>query len=299
MNIYIKSILIKIAIPFAPLLKKFPKTVWRIRYWKDYKKIINLKKPQSFMEKIVWLSLHSDTSMWGKLADKYKVREYVIDRCGEQYLNKVYGIYKSAFDIDYNLLPNSFVLKTTNGCATNILVRDKTLLNKKDTNKKLNKWLKFPYGELTGQLHYTQTTPLIIAEKFLKQTEERKQSLTDYKFFCFNGVPRFVVIYSDREENTHNYSVMVYDMDWNAYPRYVNSRCPLSDIFPRPAALEEMILIASRLSATFPFVRVDLYLIDGHPIFGEMTFTPDVISNITLKLTDQMSKWIDITTLKQ
>ena len=133
----------------------------------------------------------------------------------------------------------------------------------------------------------------------MEQTKKSEQSLIDYKFFCFNGVPKYVVIYSDREENTHNYSVIVYDMDWNAYPEFVNSRCPISDIIPRPSALEEMISIASRLSEPFPFVRVDLYLINGSPIFGEMTFTPDVISNITPELTDQMSKWIDITSLKQ
>ena len=118
-------------------------------------------------------------------------------------------------------------------------------------------------------------------------------------FFALMEFLNMFVIYSDREENTHNYSVMVYDMDWNAYPEFVNSRCPISDIIPRPSALEEMISIASRLSEPFPFVRVDLYLINGSPIFGEMTFTPDVISNITPELTDQMSKWIDITSLKQ
>ena len=141
--------------------------------------------------------------------------------------------------------------------------------------------------------------PQIIVERYLINEEDPTKALPDYKFFCFNGVPKYVVIYSDREENTHNYSVMVYDMDWNAYPEFVNSRCPISDIIPRPSALEEMISIASRLSEPFPFVRVDLYLINGSPIFGEMTFTPDVISNITPELTDQMSKWIDITSLKQ
>ena len=299
MNIFIKSVITKVAIPFAPLLKKTPDTIWKIRYWKDYKKIINLGNPKSFMEKIIWLSLYSDTSMWNQLADKYRVREYVIEKCGEKYLNKIYGVYSSTSEIEYDLLPQSFVLKTTNSCATNIIVRDKTLLNKKETNQKLNRWLKFPYGELTGQLHYTQTTPLILAEKFLKQTENSKQSLIDYKFFCFGGVPKYVVLHSDRQENTHNFSAMVYDMEWKAYPEFVNSRCPISEILPRPSALKEMISIASRLSAPFPFVRVDLYLINGSPIFGEMTFTPDVISSITTELTDQMSKWIHIPNSKQ
>lgn len=298
MNIFIKSVITNVAIPFAPLLKKTPDTIWKIRYWKDYKKSINLKNPKSFMEKIIWLSLYSDTSMWSQLADKYRVREYVRERCGEKYLNQIYGVYSSTSEIDYDLLPQSFVLKTTNSCATNIIVRDKTVINKKETNQKLNRWLKFPYGELTGQLHYAQTTPLILAEKFLQQTEDNKQSLIDYKFFCFGGVPKYVVLHSDRQENTHNFSAMVYDMEWKAYPEFVNSHCPVSEIVPRPSALKEMISIASCLSAPFPFVRVDLYLINGSPIFGEMTFTPDVISSITTELTDQMSKWIHIPNFK-
>ena len=95
MNIFIKSVLIKAATPFSPLLKKFPNIIWKIRYCKDYKKFPNLKKPQSFMEKILWLSLYSDTSMWSKLADKYRVREYVIDRCGEQYLWYIQFSYRN------------------------------------------------------------------------------------------------------------------------------------------------------------------------------------------------------------
>ena len=197
MNIFIKSVLIKIATPFSPLLKKFPNIIWKIRYCKDYKKFPNLKKPQSFMEKILWLSLYSDTSMWSKLADKYRVREYVIDRCGEQYVNKIYGIYNSAIEIDYSLLPKSFVLKTTNSCATNIIVKDKNILNIKETNHKLNKWLKFPYGELTGQLHYTQIEPLIIAEKFMEflnmslfiQTGKKTHIIIRLWFMTWIGMP--------------------------------------------------------------------------------------------------------------
>ena len=136
------------------------------------------------MEKILWLSLYSDTSMWSKLADKYRVREYVIDRCGEQYVNKIYGIYNSAIEIDYSLLPKSFVLKTTNSCATNIIVKDKNILNIKETNHKLNKWLKFPYRELTGQLHYTQIEPLIIAEKFMEQTKKANNHSSITNFFA-------------------------------------------------------------------------------------------------------------------
>ncbi len=130
-----------------------------------------------------------------------------------------------------------------------------------------------------------------------KKKANNHSSITN--FFALMEFLNMSLFIQTGKKNTHNYSVMVYDMDWNAYPEFVNSRCPISDIIPRPGALEEMISIASRLSEPFPFVRVDLYLINGSPIFGEMTFTPDVISNITPELTDQMSKWIDITSLKQ
>ena len=270
MNIFIKSVLIKIATPFSPLLKKFPNIIWKIRYCKDYKKFPNLKKPQSFMEKILWLSLYSDTSMWSKLADKYRVREYVIDRCGEQYVNKIYGIYNSAIEIDYSLLPKSFVLKTTNSCATNIIVKDKNILNIKETNHKLNKWLKFPYGELTGQLHYTQIEPLIIAEKFMEQTKKSEQSLIDYKFFCFNGVPKIIsVCYGNKEKNRFN---DYYDIKFNK----LNLKCiyNTSDvIFERPKQLDEMIDIAKSLSKNIPCLRVDLYLCNDKIYIGELTFS--------------------------
>ena len=269
----------------------------RIVYIIKIHKRLNLKKPQTFNEKMQWLKLYDRKDIYTKMVDKYEVKEYVSKIIGEEYIIPTLGVYDNYNDIEFDKLPNSFVIKCTHDSGGVAICKDKSTFDFINAKKIINDSLKNNYYYQGREWPYKNVQARIIIEKYMEDSETKE--LRDYKFFCFNGVPKYVVIYSDREENTHNYSVMVYDMDWNAYPEFVNSRCPISDIIPRPGALEEMISIASRLSEPFPFVRVDLYLINGSPIFGEMTFTPDVISNITPELTDQMSKWIDITSLKQ
>lgn len=287
-----KELLIRMAIPFAPYLKKHPLWIQKIRYRKKYGKRLNIKKPSSFPEKIIWLMLYSDISLWPRLADKYAVREYVKEKCGEECLNDLYGVYDSPEEINYEELPSSFVLKTTNGCATNILVKDKDALDIRLSNNKLKKWMKFPYGELTGQTHYWKIRPRIIAEKYLTPSDGQI-SLVDYKFFCFEGKPEYVVVYSNREENSHRFEVMVYDMSWKEHPELVNPENRFSSLLPRPVSFERMMDIVRLLSGPFQFVRVDLYEIDGKPVFGEMTFTPSV-SGISSEGLEKMSSLIRI-----
>jgi hypothetical protein len=217
------------------------------------------------------MSLYSDTSLWVALADKYAVRKYVEEKCGKELLNELYGVYQSPNDIDYSNLPASFILKTTNGCANNILVEDKSRLNINNANKLLCKWLKFPYGEISGQLHYSKIKPQIIAEKLLKQDASSNAPLIDYKFYCFNGEPIYLYVISERIFNTHEYKRMTYDMNWNAHPEFFIKNTPLK-YMDKPASFEKMIEYAKCLSQPFPFVRVDFYEIEGQPVFGEMTF---------------------------
>jgi hypothetical protein len=122
----LKQILLKIVIPFIPIIRINPALIQKIRYFYRYKKFIRLKKPVLFREKVASLLLNSDSSLWTQLSDKYKVRQYVKDVCGKELLNELYGIYQSSNEIDYDKLPNFFVLKTTNGCASNIFVKDKS-----------------------------------------------------------------------------------------------------------------------------------------------------------------------------
>lgn len=260
--------------PFSPILGKYHKQILSLRYIIAHGRKME-KNPKSFYDKIIWMSCNTDTHVWSQLADKYKVREFVIEKIGEKYLPKLYGVYDSANDIDYSKLPNRFFIKTNNGCASNILVRDKLSANLMKISKELNYWIKYPYGEITGQRHYSRIEPKIIAEEFMYQKESPQSALIDYKFYCFGGRPMYCTVISERVFNTHLYKKHVYDMDWKPLPNFFteSSKSLLKEI-EKPKTFEEMKLVAKQLAKGFNFVRVDLYEINGEVKFGEMTFMP-------------------------
>ncbi len=267
------NLIYSILSPFHSVMRCFQKNLLELRFYTWYKRRIQWKNPQSFYDKILWMSCNVDTSLWSWLADKYKVREYVSARCGEDLLTKFYGAFDASKDIDFDSLPNSFVVKTNNGCTSNVLVRDKSKEDWASVCKQLDKWLKFPYGDMTGQLHYSAIKPKIIVEELLKQEDNPTATLIDYKFFCFNGKPLYCFVVTDREVNTHNYNKMLYDMQWIAGPKMFVNREKQKEI-PKPVCFEQMKNVASTLSKDINFVRVDLYEVNGSVKFGEMTFMP-------------------------
>ena len=245
---------------------------------RDYKRVmgreLNWENPQNLIEKIYWLIFNTDTSLWSVCADKYHVREFVKDRgCGSM-LNKLYGYWERVEDIDYDSLPNSFVLKTTNSTGQIIIVKDKTRMNIDEVNKKLNQWMSFVYGLTSAQLHYMKIKPAIIAEELLENKAEPEKMLVDYKIWCFNGAPESVLVVYDREGDDTKLSF--FDLEWNNISdktlRKDSSHYGGIDV-PKPASFDEMITAAKRLSKGFPEVRVDFYDINGEPIFGELTFS--------------------------
>ena len=264
----------KLIRPFAPVLANFQKLILSFRYrWALGR---NMEKdPKSFYDKIIWMSCNSDTSIWSLLADKYKVREFVKERIGGEYLPILYGVYNSVKDVDFSQLPNSFVIKTNNGCASNFLVRDKLNTDLNKILKELGFWIKFPYGELTGQRHYSRIEPKIIAEEFMYQKETPQSTLIDYKFYCFDGEPMYCNVISERVFNTHLFKKHMYDMNWKPLPHFFteSSKSLLKEI-EKPKTFEEMKFVAKQLAKGFNFVRVDLYEINGEVKFGEMTFMP-------------------------
>lgn len=295
-----KQNLYKIASPFAGFLGKHPKIILNLKYYLSFHRRINLKDPTLFHDKITWMSLFTDTSKWSELADKYAVREHIKNTIGAQYLTKLYGVYNSPDDIDFEALPNQFVLKTNNGCTSNIIVRDKSKLDIEDAKSRLSYWMKMPYGELSGQPHYIKISPkCIIAEELLVQPECPHDGLIDYKFNCFNGKPVSVAAFSDRKDGTHLISRMLYDIDWNAHPEWYDKTKPV--VFkevPKPVCYDEMTQIASSLSQGFPYVRVDLYAINGKPIFGELTFTPGYDAFYSLEYQKMLGDMIELPTGK-
>lgn len=272
------------------LLRKKPSLLFSLRYKKYYGKMLNYKNPRSFYEKLGYLEFFTDTSEMGRLADKIAVRDFVKNKGLGNMLNDVYGVYHNSAEINYDELPSMFVLKTNHGSATNIIVRDKSKLDIEKTNKQLDDWLKVDYGYITGQPHYSYIKPMILSEAFLDN--EDGKILTDYKFWCINGIPRFCQIMSDRTENGHVFRTMFFDMNWQAHPEYVRgAQSKINE--PKPECFEDMQYAAAKLSEGFPYVRVDFYNIKGKAIFGEMTFTPG-FNNNTVEFFDMLGEELNI-----
>lgn len=230
--------------------------------------------PQTLNEKIQWLKIYGDTSLWVKCADKYLVREYVKE-CGlSDLLVPLYGVYKSADGIDFSVLPSSFVLKANNGSGDSIIVRDKTLIDEKKIKKQLQKDLNRKFGLYTAEYHYLKIPPRIVAEKLLVDEVRPYESLIDYKLWCFNGEPYICFVVSNRTKEYFHMSL--YDLEWNS----INGKLAYSShckeetcAIPKPKTWDKMLEAARILSKNIPQVRVDFYEIQGDLYFGEMTFT--------------------------
>lgn len=256
----------------AYLVKHNPEKMFSIWHKRSTGVPLNIDNPQTLDEKIAYMAFRTDTSEWTRLADKVRVREFV-EECGYgEYLPKLYGTWERAGDIDFDKLPQSFVIKTNNASATNILVRDKSKIDEYAVRKQLDGWLKWEYGYLSCQPHYSRIKPLILAEEFLGGGNDK--SLNDYKFYCVNGKPMYVIVYTDRVANSHDMKRTIYDMDWQMHQEYLGRLAVPGPAIFRPQSFDSMKEIAAKLSSLFPFVRVDFYEIDSKPVFGEMTFTP-------------------------
>lgn len=243
-------------------------------YYEHYGRKIDLENPKDIDEKVNYMKLFSDTTLWSECADKWLVRDYVKARGLGHTLNEVYGVYDRAEDIDFDSLPMSFVIKTTNGGGGNsvLIVKNKAELDITKTIKQLNNWLKIPMGYKYAETHYNRILPRLIVEKLLVNNSN-STSLLDYKFNCFDGQVYSIFFCSDREFGK-SVCYSVYDLDWNIYPEKMKAKYRTDKVFPCPTSLKKMIEYSKQLSLGIPYVRVDWYEVNGEPIFGELTFTP-------------------------
>lgn len=234
-------------------------------------KTLNLQNPKEFNEKIQWYKLYYKPKILKQLVDKYDVRAYVEEKIGSQYLNEIYGVYNTPEDIPFEKLPSEFVIKATNTSGYNLIVSDKRKLNKKRSINLLTKWLgKTDYYLRSREWAYKDVKPRLIVEKFLK--EEGKSALIDYKFYCFNGIAKFVDVHIDRDKE---HKQGCFDLNFNLLPfgKRLNYKSISTEI-EKPDNFDEMVELSQVLAANFPFVRVDFYSVNGKTIFGEMTFYP-------------------------
>ncbi len=230
---------------------------------------LDYNNPVTFNDKIQWLKVFYHKEILHQLVDKYAVRSFVEERVGFQYLNELYAVYNKPAEVDFDKLPNQFVLKGVHGFHLNLIVKDKATLNLKKTRYLLNKWMYKDHYRNGKEWAYKNVKPRIIAEKYLE--EFGKKVVNDYKFFCFNGKPKFIQIDMERGiEDLRCY----YDLNWKKLPFTTEKNMFFEDELEKPQHLEEMIEVAQKLSDGFPFVRVDLYNINGKVLFGEMTFYP-------------------------
>ena len=231
-------------------------------------KKLNLDNPQTFNEKMQWLKLYDSTPEKTLLADKYLVRDWVAKTIGEEYLIPLLGAYDSFDEIDFDKLPNQFVMKCNHGSGWNIVVKDKRKLDMTDTKSKLDRWMSDNYAFKCGlELHYRDIPPKIVIEKFMS---EIGNALYDYRFFCFDG--RVEQIWLDIGSGTPEHKRKIYDRNWNEQNIIVKWPRLETDV-PKPKNLKKMISLAEKMSKGFAMVRVDFYDVNDKIYFGEMTFT--------------------------
>ncbi|MBO6101758.1 MAG: hypothetical protein J6P03_00705 [Opitutales bacterium] len=227
---------------------------------------IGLPVPREFTMKLEWLKHFDKNPLMPEYADKVEVKRHMSKIIGDEFLIKTLGVYDKASEIDFDKLPNKFVLKTNNASGTNIIVADKSKLDIDSAREKLDLWLKQKFGEKEHEWQYLQIKPKILCEEFI-ETEDGE--LSDFKFFCLNGKVRFA--WKDIGRFTKNKARAIFDAGWNRIPMTLFTRNYEGDV-PKPKNYEKMVEIAEKISQPFKEVRVDLYNVDGKIYFGETTF---------------------------
>lgn len=243
----------------------------RLKFRKNLGRWPDMRNPKTFNEKLCYLKLHRREPVMSVMVDKHEAKQYVSQRIGEQYIIPTLGLWDNEEDIDFEGLPDKFVIKGTHDSGGVVVCRDKAKLNIHEVREKMRRSLKRDFYAITREWPYKNVQHRIIAESYIQQSDG---GLTDYKFFCFDGYVDCVMVCLDRHLGDTKF--YFFDKDWNFLR--LNKRgqaAPEGFTLPRPEGIDEMFRIASELSKGHPFLRVDLYNVDGKIYFGELTFFPD------------------------
>jgi len=245
--------------------EKYLKKEYKLNFGKE----LDLKNPKTFNEKMQWLKLNDRKDVYTTMVDKCEVKKYVAGIIGEEYIIPTIGVYNKFDEIDFDKLPNQFVMKCTHDSGGIVICKDKNKFDKKAAKKKINKFLKRKYYYIHREWPYKNVKPRIIIEKYME--DGKASELTDYKIMCFAGKTK--MLFTCTERFSGNLKVTFFDLGWNklAFERHY----PSSKVnIPKPRNLEKMIKLSEKLAKNIPFVRIDWYEINGKTYFGEYTFYP-------------------------
>lgn len=238
----------------------------KIKYRLKMKKKLNLKNPQTYNEKLQWLKLNDRKEIYTTMVDKYEVKKYVANIIGEEYIIPTLGIYNSFEEINFENLPEKFVMKCTHNSGGIIICKNKKQFDKRKAKKILEDCLKENFYYQSREWPYKNVIPRIIVEEYIEDNKEK--DLKDYKFFCFDGNPKLLFIAIDRPKNT---KFNFYDINFKKLPfsqHYENFNKKVD----KPKKYNEMIKLSKKLSKGIPHIRVDFYEVNGKVYFGELTF---------------------------
>lgn len=241
----------------------------KLRFKCTIGKELDLENPTSFNEKLQWIKLYDRRPLYNTLVDKYAVRQWITEKIGQEYLVPLLGRWDRVEDIDFDSLPNQFVLKCNHHSGGVVVCKDKASFNREQAKASLAAQLKKNLYWHGREWPYKDVKPCIIAEQYL---EDASGDLLDYKFMCFNGQPKCSFICSDRFTGK-GLHVTFFDLDWNVMP-FERHYPSVKEGLPKPQQYEKMLELATILSKDIPFVRVDFYEVNGKIYFGEMTLFP-------------------------
>ena len=268
------------------------------RYRAHFGKKLNLNDPKTFNEKLQWLKLYNRDPEHTMLVDKYKVRDYIANKLGEEYLIPLLGVWNSPEEIDFDQLPNQFAMKCNHNSGVGMCIcKDKSLLDFPAVRRELKRGLEEDYYLTGREWPYKNVERKIICEKFMNDSSG---GLIDYKFFCFNGTVDCVMLCLDRHLGDTKF--YFFDKDWNLKRLNVRGKnAPKDFTLRKPACMDEMFRIAEQLSVGHPFVRVDLYECNDKIYFGEMTFFPDsgFDENLLPETDEYFGNLIDLSIVKK
>lgn len=257
-------------------------------------KRLNLKQPTTFNEKMQWLKLYDRKPGYTTMVDKFRVREYIAEKIGEEYLIPLLGHWSRYEDINFSVLPDRFVLKCNHDSQSVTIIHDKNTMDHDKLKDFYNKRLKVNSYHAGREWPYKDVLPCIIAEQYMEDNDG-KGDLTDYKIHCYNGNPKAVQVISDRF-SPEGIKSDYYTLDWKNYGLSRGTMQNADHIVPKPDQLPQMLELARKLSDGIPFLRVDFYIINGRIYFGELTFFPaSGFNSFTPEKWDGIfGEWIDL-----